>query len=169
LLALIVVGWSVWSPSPALSPVERALVGKWGRAETDPRFSFATVAKGPMVNPWVIQEFADDRIYRQWIISGDDPSHRFLHVQGRWKVVRDAIRVEDEWPGLRRAIEDTGNRIATVTGLPLVSTTRVGAARNVPFRLVGPDDLVVTFRNQDPPEWRLRRVSFGARLNVALS
>jgi hypothetical protein len=116
-----------------------------------------------MVNPWVIQDFASDRTYRQWIISGDDPSHRFLHVEGRWKVVGEAIRVEDESPCLRRAIEDSGNRIARVTGLPLVSTTRVGAAPDIPFRLVGPDDLILTFRNQDRPDWQRLPVSFGVR------
>jgi hypothetical protein len=157
-LVVLVTGLSIWAilrGGPSLSPIELALVGKWGRAELDPGISFGTRARGPLTNPWLVQEFARDRTYRQWIVSADDPSHRFVHVEGRWRVIDGAIRIEAGVLGLRRPLDNARARIATMTGLPIASTSSViGATRDISFRLVGPDDLEPTFTNQDRPEWR---------------
>jgi hypothetical protein len=153
-LAAGLATWLVRRGDPPLSPVERALVGEWGRAETDSGFSFATRARGPMTRPWLVQEFAIDRSCRQWIVSADDTSHCFLHVEGRWRVVGDAIRFEKQPPGARRVLEDIGTQIERRTGLPLASSSSyLSATHDVPFQLVGTDDLKLMFPNQDRPDW----------------
>jgi hypothetical protein len=55
-------------------------------------------------------------------------------------------------------IKDARRRIASVTGLPLASAataaSNVGTAEEIPFRFNTPDDLVLSFRNQDRPDWK---------------
>jgi hypothetical protein len=157
-LIVLVAGLTIWAirrQGPTLSSMELALVGRWGRAELDPRFSFGTRARGPLANPWLVQEFASDRTYRQWVVSGDDPGDGFIQVEGRWKVVGGVIRFEAGPLGLRRPLDVARARMATVTGLPLASSSNcIGATRDIPFRLVGPDDLLLTFTNQDRRDWK---------------
>jgi hypothetical protein len=164
LLIVLVPGLTIWASrreGPTLSPMERALVSKWGRAELDPGLSFATRARGRLTNPWLVQEFASDRTYRQWVVSGDDASHAFVQVEGRWSVVGGVIRVEPAPLGVWRPLDAARVRIATVTGLPLApSSTVIGATHEIPFRLVGPDDLVLTFKNQNRPDWKRLSSSF---------
>jgi hypothetical protein len=164
MLIILVPGWTIWvsqREGPPLSTMERALVGKWGRAELDSGLSFATRAWGRLTNPWLVQEFASDRTYRQWVVSGDDASHAFVQVEARWSVVGGVIRFEPGPPGLRRPLEDARVRIATVTGLPLAPSSHLlGVTLEIPFRLVGPDDLVLTFKNQNRPDWKRLSSSF---------
>ena len=166
-LAAGLAAWTVWRGGPALSPVERALAGEWGRAETDPGLSFATRA-GPITKPWIVQEFAIDHGYRQWIVSADDTSNNFVHVQGRWRVVDGVIRFEEQPLGVRRVVENVGTQIERLTGLPLASSSGyLSGQRDIPFRLVGPDDLELTFLNQNRPDWRRLSGSFKDRLRLS--
>ena len=63
LLVLFVIAglaaWVIWGGGPTMTPVERALVGEWGRAETDTRLFLGTTARGPLTSPWIVQEFAE--------------------------------------------------------------------------------------------------------------
>ena len=141
-----------------------ALVGKWGRAETDLGLSFATTTRGPLTNPWLVQEFASDRSYRQWIVSADDTSNCFVHVEGRWRIVEGMIRFEDQPPSVGRIARSTGNLIASWTGLPVASpTSGVGRVRDIPFRLADTNDLMLDFPNQDRHDWTRLPGSFRDR------
>lgn len=118
-----------------------------------------------MTNPWIVQEFASDRSYRQWIVSGDDPSESYLHVEGRWRVVGGAVRFEDRKHAVREFVDNARWRLAVLTGLPLASSASgTGAAPDLPFHFVAPDHLVLEFKNQDRRDWTRLTRSVGARV-----
>lgn len=156
-LIFIAVALATWACRPKdrpLSPVERALVGKWGRPETDPRLSFVTSGR-LIMNPWVVQEFDHDRTYRQWIVSGVNAGDRLLQVQGRWKVVGGSIRFEDPRHEVSRFVEHVRFRLAASTRLPLApSSSGPAAGPDLRFRLVTPDHLVLEVRNHNDRDWR---------------
>src|SRR4051812_38040519 len=113
-----------------------------------------------MTTPWIVQEFASDRSYRQWLVSADETRNHLLHVQGRWRVVDGVIRIEEPALGGRRIVEEAGTQLERLTGLRLVSSTSHIGVSDIPFRLVGTDDLELTFRNQDRPDWKRLPDSF---------
>jgi hypothetical protein len=144
--------------------VERALVGEWGRAETDPRLSFGTTSRGPLTNAWLVQEFASDRTYRQWIVSAADTSNHFLHVEGRWRVVDRVIRFDNQPLSVGRVSRNAGNWIASWSGLPLASpTTGFGGGRDLPFRFIGTSELMLDLPNQNRHQWTRLPGSFRDR------
>lgn len=160
--------WAILSGVPTMTPMERAIVGEWGRAEMDPRFSLTT-ARRPLTSPWVVQEFASDRSYRQWIVSAEDTGNSFVHVEGRWRIVDGVIRFEDQPTSVGRVARDAANWIASWTGLPVASpTSGVGRGRDVPFRLVDTNDLVLDFPNQDRHDWTRLPGSFRDRPRLSL-
>jgi hypothetical protein len=165
ILAAGLATWAVWRQNPTLSPVERALVGEWGRAE--PSLGAATIARGRTTNLWVVQEFASDRTYRQWFVSADDTRNNFALVQSRWRVVDGVIRLEAEPIG-GRVVADAGTRIARWTGLPLASPSYISEPRDIPFRLIGTNDLELRFRNQNRPDWKRLAGSFKVQPRLSL-
>jgi hypothetical protein len=117
----------------------------------------------------MVQEFASDRSYRQWIISADDTSNNFIQVQGRWRVVAGVIRFEEQPLSVRRVVDNAGTQIERLTGLPLASSSAyISGARDIPFRLVGTEDLELTFRNQNRPKWRRLSGSFKDQRRLSL-
>ena len=158
LMIIVVILSTIWAltpETPDLTPTEQTLVGKWGRPERDPLVAFRTRDRGLVLHPWLVQELARDRTYRQWVISGDDTSHAFVQVEGRWEVAGDKIRFEPGQSGMRRPLDVARTRLAKATGLPVAPTSSLlGAYHEIPYRLAGPDDLELNFRNQDRPSWK---------------
>ena len=115
LLSIACLAPVVWREDTTLSEDERKLVGKWGYAVTDPGYRFATQA-GVIQGPWHVMEFGDDRVFRDWIVSGNDPSHRWAWNEGRWRVVDGRLRFED-FPklGMRRMMRDARFQIVDTT------------------------------------------------------
>jgi hypothetical protein len=145
------------------------MIGEWGRAETDPGLSLATRSRGLMTSPWIVQEFASDRSYRQWVVSADDTSNHLVHVQGRWRIVDGVIRFEAQPLGVRQVVENARTQIARLTGLPLASSSSyLRYPRDIPFRLVGTSKLELTFRNQNRRDWRRLAGSFKDQPRLSL-
>jgi hypothetical protein len=66
-------------------------------------------------------------------------------------------------------VEEAGTQIERWTGLPLAASSGyIGAPRDIPFRLIGTDDLVLDFRNQDRPDWSRLPGSFRDRPRLSL-
>lgn len=157
LLILVVAGlatWFAWRKGPRLSPTESALVGEWRHAEPDLDIP-STRARGPMKHPWLVQEFAGDRTYRQWFVSGDDPADRVACVEGRWHVVGGAIRFTGDPSPVFRGISKARRWIKSASGLSLGhSTIPIDVTQDIPFRLLGRDDLELKFPHQTRDNWK---------------
>jgi hypothetical protein len=128
-----------------LSHEEQNLVGTWGYRITDPAFQFGTQA-GLIRNQWHIHEFAPDHAFRMLIVSGDDPRHRWVWVEGRWRVVDGHLRLlpplDARW---RRAMSDLSRGVWKATGLVLDSPTQPMGSRDLLLRF--PEDGVLELKS----------------------
>lgn len=172
-LIVLVAGLAIWAfcrRGPAPSPVERAMIGEWGRAETDPGIAFVTRSGGPISHPWVVLEFDGDHSFRQWIVSASDTSNSFVQAQGRWRVVDGVIRFEEPSLSVLPVVANAGTQIARWTGLPFASSSYIRGQSDIPFRLIGTNDLELKFQDQNRTDWRRLPGSFRdqARLSAIL-
>jgi hypothetical protein len=153
LLGLAVISAGVlaplaWRREPPLSPEERPLLGRWGYRITDPAYQFGTQA-GLIRNAWHVHEFAADHRFRMLIVSGDDPGHYWVWVEGRWRVVGGRLWLEPRSDArLRRAIGDLSNQVWRATRLDLGSVPQATGRRAFVFEF--PEAGVLELRN--PPD-----------------
>jgi hypothetical protein len=147
-LLLASVGSAVpiaWRSEPALSPEEETLVGTWGYRITDPAIQFGTQA-GWIRNQWHIHEFTTDHVYRESIVSGDNPSHRFVRLEGRWRVVSGHLLMRPASDArFRQAVGEVSNRIWRATGLNLISVPQQVFSADLLFQF--PEDDLLELRN----------------------
>jgi hypothetical protein len=139
-----------WRREPPLSPEEHRLVGRWGYRITDPAYQFGTQA-GLIRNAWDVLEFTPDHVFRQMVVSGDDPGHRWVMVEGRWRVVNGRLELRSPrdalWRGMRT---DVSRAVWKATGLVLDSGTQpFGGPLAFPFEF--PEPGVLELRN--PANW----------------
>lgn len=169
LIPLAAIAWRItWPEGPALTSLERRLVGEWGHPQiNDESLTDIGLRPMPLTNPWQVVEFAPDRSYRVWYVSADHPVQRKLVIEGRWRIVDGLLRLEDMRPSVRRLLRDVRYRIDQPTILP-VDEIRIAHAFDNPFRLDG-DELVMLVPIDELPVNRRLPGAFRPTVSEALT
>ena len=164
MLSLGVVGTISLCRGPALSALERQLVGAWGLPQMETPRDMGVPA-GPMTNPYQVVELCQDRVVHFWFASGDNLAQRYIISEGRWRIDNGKLLFEDmPVTSPHRVISDIGRQIEKISGYSLTSLRLYAPhrlwSRSEPFRLAGASRLEMSSARGDLltlnrlPDWK---------------